>query len=293
MKTQFLIILLFLTVFFGCQIDGNEVAPEDFQIINQGNVILDLSDIYYYDFSSQIIYLKETNRLNGDFDKLQGSQIVVNGTEIYPLKIHELYLSIMPTGAHIRRLLDNFGDFAFRISYANDPNQVGTKDPRYDPRIISVLKKNNKYRAGLSIETESMTRQGNTIKLRIKLRNNDIQSYYHFDPKKMGEGLFHYFTNGLVFFDPQKMEYQQSNIQPEEPQSLHFWTLDWMSVIKGKESKVFEFVYPFENVPTGEKLNFSFNFPSLELSISNGSDLDQNSGRIWLGSLVIQQTKRF
>lgn len=204
MKTQLLILILFLLITTGCDTDKYEGNPEIFQIINQENVVVDLSDIDYYDFSSQIVYLKKNNRLDGDFDKLQGSQIVVNGTEIYPLKIHELYLSIMPTGAHIRRLLDNFGDFAFRISYANDPNQVGAKDPRYDPRIISVLKKNNKYRAGLSIETESMTRHGNTIKLRIKLRNNDLQSYYHLDPKKMGEGLFHYFTNGLVFFDPQK-----------------------------------------------------------------------------------------
>jgi hypothetical protein len=293
MKTQFLIILLFLTVFFGCQIDGNEVAPEDFQIINKGAVVLDLSDIEYYDFSSHIIYLKENNRLSGEYEKLQGASILVNGTEIYPLKIHESYSSNWPVGPHINRITDNFGDFAFRISYNNDPSIGGNQDPRNDPRIISALKKNNKYREGLSIETESMTRQGNQITFRFKLRNNDLHSYYLLDPNKMGDGLFHYFTNGLVFFDSQKMEYQQNKIPNEQPASSRFWSMNWMSVIKGKETKVFEFVYPFENVPTGENLNFSFNFPSLELSISNGSDLDQNSGRIWLGNLVIQQTKRF
>jgi hypothetical protein len=293
MKTNLLILFFFLVIFSGCDLNGNEGIPEDFQIVNQGNVILDLSDISYYDFSSHIIYLNEDNNLEGDFDKLQGAQIQVNGTEIYPLKIHELYLSTMPTGPHIRGLVDTFGDFGFRISYAKDPNQGGNVDPRSDPRIISAFKKNNKYRAGLSIETESLTRQGNELKFRFKLRNNDLQSYYHLDPNKMGQGLFHYFTNGLIFFDSQKMEYQQSKIQVEQPQSFLFWTLDWMSVIKGKETKYFELTYPFDNVPTGKDLNFSFEFPSPELSITNRSDLDQNSGRIWLGTLGIKQTKKF
>ncbi len=191
--------------------------------------------------------------------------------------------------------MDNFGDFAFRISYNNYPSESGSniQDPRSDPKIVTVLKKHNKYRAGLSIETESITRLDNQIKLRIKLSNNDRQSYYHLDPNKMGEVLFHYFTNGLVFFDNQKMEYSYNIIQHDQPDTFNYWSLDWMSVIKGKETKSFEIIYPFENVPTGRDLKFSFNFPSPELSISQRNDLDQQDGRIWLGSVGIELTKRF
>jgi hypothetical protein len=89
------------------------------------------------------------------------------------------------------------------------------------------------------------------------------------------------------------MEYQQNKIPHQEPTPFHFWSLNWMSVIKGKETTVFEIIYPFDHVPTGMNLNFHFHFPSPELSISNRSDLDQNGGKIWLGSLKIQQAKRF
>lgn len=295
MKNRSWTIILYFALVSACAIDVEESTPEDLKIVNQGNVVLDLSDIDYYDFSTHIVYLEENNRLEGDFDQLHGANIIANGSEIYPLKIHDLYLSTMPVGPHIQSLTDNFGDFAFRISFSDFPDGSGSsiQDPRSDARIVSALKKHHKYRAGLSIETESIERDGNQIKLKIKLRNLDSQNYYFLDPNKMGEGLFHYFTNGLGFFDPQQMEYQQNKIEHEQPESHLYWSLDWMSVIKGKESKTFEFTYPFEHLPTGRDLKFSFAFPSPELSIKQRSDLEQQGGRIWLGSVRMELTKRF
>lgn len=274
---------------------GDNEIYEDLQIVNDGELVLGLSDIDYYDFSTHILYLTDNNRLEGDFDKLQGARVLVDGTEIYPLKIHELYLSSLPSGPHINRHIDNYGDFAFRVSYFNYPSGsgIGIDDPRSDPRIIEVLKKNNKFRAGLSVETESITRQGNEVRLKIKLRNLDKQSYYHLDPNKMGENLFHYFTNGLVFFDPQVPGYQYNKIPHEQPEPNNHWSLDWMSVIKGKESKTFNFTYPYDNVPTGRDLRFSFNFPSPERSITQRSDLIQGNGRIWLGTVGMEKIVRF
>lgn len=265
------------------------------KIVNHGNIILDISDIDYYDFSTHIVYLKENNRLAGDYDKLQGSRIMVDGTEIYPLRIHEPYAASFPDGIHINRTIDNIGDFAFRIS--NNPVPSGPSsyihDPRNDPRVIDVLKKHDKYRAGLSIATESITRQGNEVKFKIKLHNQDNQNYYHLDPNKMGVELFHYFTNGLVFFDQQQMENQYHKIQRDQPESFRSWSMDWFSVINGKETKTFELIYPYENVPTGRDLRFSFSFPSPERSITQRSDLEQENGRIWLGSLRVGMMKKF
>jgi len=295
MKQQYLIIFLSLVIFSSCETFENEGTYEDLQIVNDGDLVLDLSDIDYYDFSTHIVYLKENNKLAGDFDKLQGARVLVDGTEIYPLKIHEPYLSTFPVGPHINRFMDNFGDFAFRISYNSSQIGSGTgiNDPRNDPRLIAVLKKHGKYRAGLSILLESMTRQENQVRFRIKLRNHDSQSYYHLDPKKMGEGLFHYFTNGLIFFDSQQMEYQYNKIQTEQPESFRYWNINWMSVIKGKETKTFEFLYPYDNVPIGQDLRFSFSFPSPELAITKKIELEQAKGRIWLGSVGVEMIKRF
>jgi hypothetical protein len=288
MKQHFLFVLLFMIILSGCEMSEENEIYEDLQIVNDGELVLDLSDIDYYDFSTHIVYLTENNRLKGDYDKLQGAKVMVDGEEIYSLNIHELYSSFFPTGVHINRLIDNFGDFAFRISFG-----TGNNDPRDDYRIISVLKRNKKYRAGPSIETASMTRQGNEIRLRIKLRNLDNQSYYHLDPNKMGKGLFHYFTNGLFFIDYQELEYQYHKIPIEQPENFNYWSMDWMSLIKGKETKTFTFTYPYDNVPTGRDLRFSFNFPSPELSISQRSDLIQEKGRVWLGTVGMEKMVRF
>lgn len=295
MKKHLLIILISLMVFSGCEMSGDNEIYEDFKIVNDGGLVLGLSDIEYYDFSTHIVYLTENNSLEGNFDKLQGARIMVDGAEIYPLKIHESYSSSSPIGPHINRHIDNFGDFAFRISFSNYPSGSGTgiDDPRNDSRIIAVLKRHKKYRAGLSVETESITRQGNEIRLRIKLRNLDNQSYYHLDPNKMGEGLFHYFTNGLIFFDAQEPGYQTNKLQHEQPVSFNHWTLDWMSVIGGNETKTFNFIYPFEDVPTGRDLRFSFDFPSPERSISQRTDLIQGNGRIWLGTVGMEKMVSF
>ncbi len=295
MKKHYIKFLLSIFILSGCQMSVDNEIYEDFKIVNGGEVVLDLSDIDYYDFSTHIVYLKENNRLEGDYDKLHGARILVDGTEIYPLKIHELYYSSSPIGPHIMPSNDYFEDFAFRISYNYDfsGSGIGTDDPRPDPRIIAVLKKHNKYRAGLSLENESITLQGNEVKLIFKLRNLDNQSYYHLDPNKMGENLFHYFTNGLVFFDAQVPGYQSNKIPHEQPISHNHWSLDWMSVIGGNETKTFEFTYPFENVPTDRDLRFSYNFPSLERSITQRSDLIQGNGRIWLGSVGMEKMVRF
>jgi len=295
MKNHFLITLFSIIILSGCEMSGDNEIYEDFKIVNNGDIVLDLSDIAYYDFSTHIVYLTENNRLEGDFDKLNGARILVDGAEIYPLKIHESYSSSSPVGPHINRPIDNFGDFAFRISFSNYPSGPGNgiNDLRNDSRIIAVLKRHKKYRAGLSVETESITRQGNEVRLRIKLRNLDNQSYYHLDPNKMGEGLFHYFTNGLVFYDPQVPGYQSNKIQHKQPVSHSHWSLEWMSVIGGNELKTFEFTYPFESVPIGRDLRFSFNFPSPERSITQRSDLIQGNRRIWLGTVGMEKIVRF
>ncbi|SHN07282.1 hypothetical protein SAMN04488057_10657 [Cyclobacterium lianum] len=117
MKIRYRTVILFSALLSSCTIDSGEVTPGDLIMVNQGNVVLDLSDIDYYDFSSHIVYLKEDNRLAGDFEPLQGANIMVNGSEIYPLNIHDPYLATLPTGPHIKSLIDVFGDFAFRISW--------------------------------------------------------------------------------------------------------------------------------------------------------------------------------
>ena len=107
MKSQFAIIILFLAIFSSCEMSGENEIYKDLQIVNNGEVVLDLSDIDYYDFSTHIVYLKENNRLAGDYDKLQGAKVKAMVRKLY-LKIHELSSST-DRNTHIYRLLDHFG----------------------------------------------------------------------------------------------------------------------------------------------------------------------------------------
>jgi hypothetical protein len=104
-----------LAIFTSCEISGENENYENLKIVNDGEHVLGLSVIEYYDFATHIFYLTENNRLEGNFDKLQGAGILVDGSEIYPFKIYESYSSSSPVSSHFNRNIDNFGDFAFRI----------------------------------------------------------------------------------------------------------------------------------------------------------------------------------
>lgn len=93
--------------------------------------------------------------------------------------------------------------------------------------------------------------------------------------------------------DYNKLEYQYPKIPVEQPENFNDWSLDWMSLIKGKESKTFTFSYPYDEVPTGRELRFFFNFPSPVLSISQRHDLIHENGRIWLGSVGVEKVVKF
>ncbi|WP_194774664.1 hypothetical protein [Pararhodonellum marinum] len=268
---------------------------EEFQIVRNGELILDLTDIDFYDFSSHILYLNENNRLNGDFEKLHGSVVVVDGQEIYPLKIQDLTSSNIQTGPQIYRMMDMFGDFAFRIRFISfeDGATHVPNDPRKDVRIRSVFKKHQKLREGLSLEILSVSKTGTEINTVLSLKNLDPFPYYHLDPSKMGKGLFHYFTNGLTFYNPLSPQYVYDKNIRESPEPWDYWTKDWLSEIKGNQSKTLEFTYNLGPVPSGSELKFTFDFPSLERSLKVRSDLDMGNGKIWLGNVTGEKEQVF
>lgn len=297
MKNQnfFLPGLMAFLLLAGCEMSENPDHVGELEIIKDGQVVLDLSDIEYYDFSSHVIYLNENNRLDGDFDKLQDAAVTIDGENIYSLRIHELHSSTFYPGPHIYRMMDMFGDFAFRVRFGfMDDGESGTpNDPRTDARIRNVLKKHGKLREGLSLEILSVSKTGADIKATLRLKNMDPVSYYHLDPGKMGKGLFHYFTNGLTYLNPDIPEYVYDKTAAEKPEPWNYWTRDWLSEIQGNESKVLEFTYSLGAVPQGQDLKFFFDFPSPELSITNRSDLELQSGRVWLGSVGDTKVLRF
>lgn len=287
--------LLLLLLFAGCETSDYLEDAEAFQITRNGELVLDLSDIELYDFSTHILYLNENNRLNGDFDQLNGATVTVDGQELYTLRIQEPNSSAIHPGPQIFRKMDTFGDFAFRIRFVSLTDGTSTPhvDPRENKKIRDALKRHGKLREGLALEILSVESQGSLVKTKVRLRNIDSFSYYHLDPVKMGNGLFHFYTNGLSFFNPAIKSYIYDQSVAQSPEPWNYWTKEWLSEIQPNESKDLVFTYNLGTVPAGQELRFSFDFPSPELSIKNRNDLYFKSSRIWLGSVGDTKVVRF
>jgi len=295
MKSQLVLLLGILTtlLFTGCEMTENPDGA-GFQLIKDGEVVLDLSDIDYYDFSTHVIYLNENNQLGGDADKLEGAAVTVDGVEIYSLRIQEPLSSTIYPGPQTNRTMDMYGDFAFRIRFVHLDDGSGNipVDPRLDPRISDVLERHDKLRRGLSVEIVSVERDGDDIKTTLRLKNLDPVPYYHLDPDKMGTGLFHYFTNGLTYYNSE-LGYVRDTAVGEVPDPWNYWTNDWLAEIEGNQTKEWEFTYSLGAVPQGKDLNFSFDFPSPHLAITSRAALDLDGGRVWLGSVEDTRKVRF
>lgn len=293
MKNRFGFLLgIFAILWFtGCEMTENPDGVGEFQIVKAGEVVLDLSDIEYYDFSAHVIYLNESNPLGGDVSRLDGAAVRVDGVEIYTLRIQDPLSSTIFPGPQINSTMDKYGDFAFRIRFVDWEGTIS--DPRADTRVKNVLEREGKLREGLSVEIVSIEKTGTAIATTLRLKNLDPVTYYHLDPDKMGTGLFHYFTNGLSFFNPDIPEYVYDKSLSESPSHWNYWTNDWLGKIGPNQSKEWIFTYDLGIVPNGKELEFFFDFPSPTLVITSRAALDIDGNRIWLGSIGDAKAVRF
>lgn len=292
MKNRFKFLPCFLAMFcfWACEMTEDPNGEETFEFVKDGKVVLDLSDIEYYDFSAHVIYLNESNPLGGDVSKLDGAVVKVDGEEIYSLRIQDPLSSTIFPGAQVNRSMDVYGDFAFRIGFVDWEGTI--PDPRADTRIKNVLEREGKLREGLSVEIVSIEKNGTEVNTTLRLKNLDPVSYYHLDPDKMGVGLFHYFTNGLTYYNPATGYIQDTSIG-ESPDPWNYWTNDWLAEIGGMETKEWVFTYELGAVPQGQELDFFFDFPAPNLAITTRAALDIDGSRVWLGAIGGVRKVRF
>jgi hypothetical protein len=282
----FFILSIFIT---GCETDhfdfeGN--LTDGLCIVSGDQVVFNHHDIDFYDYSSHLVYLKD----NRTFDvKSPGGALSIFACrkEIYKASIVPGYSSFMPSGPAVFTWPALYGDYIISIAFIQKYDTLGNvkPDPREDERIVRALKKYDQFRAGLSVEIKSVSYQsGNNVKVELQLKNNDNNNYYFLDPARMGEGLFHYFTNGLSIRDIKGQKYYTHRIKSIQPQPWNSWKTDWLTLIRGNETKTINITYTdFDTVPPGN-FKATFQYPGLFYQIKK-EDLDQEDGRIWLGSV--------
>jgi hypothetical protein len=157
-------------------------------------------------------------------------------------------------------------------------------DLRNDPRLIVALKDRNLLHSGLLLTINSIDCKSAQITFSFSITNKDQSALLILDPQKMGLNLFHYFTNGLIIKDKPYTKSITVKIPYQTPSPWNGWKIEWLSSIAADEKKTFVIDYPLDSPLSPGAYNVSFEYPGLAFQV-NKEELQQNTGRIWLGSL--------
>ena len=286
-STTLINVIIFLVLTLGCEKNDNNIdtkIKDGFSLIINDSITYNSNSIDFYDFSTHLIYLKAGNKFT--YSNRGTFSILVDNEDIYTGQMFPMYSSYFPTGSFIQCAPNFYNDYIIPIGFNQIIDTAGNTidDPRNDSRIIEALKKYNQYKQGLSSDIISVQKlSDNKIKITFELTNLDSEDLQFLDPDKMGLGLFHYFTNGLIIKDTQNNFYTHK-LTTEKPEPWDSWTTDWLTVINGNETKTISLIYNnFDILPSGE-YTASFSYPGLSHQIEK-EELQQNNGRIWLGQL--------
>lgn len=286
---------LILLIIISCEKDDNDLNignQTGFSLHINDSIVYNSNQIDFYDFSSHLIYLKNGNSFS--YSNRGVFKVLVNNSEIYTGQMFPGYSSYLPMGPVIHCAPTFYGDYIIPIGFNQFIDSVGdsNEDPRNDSRIIETLKKNNQYREGLSCEILSVQKiSSNNVKINLQLTNNDSDNLLYLDPDKMGLGLFHYYTNGLLLQDLSNKTFMHQ-LTITQPDPWDTWENDWLSIITSNESKTISIIYDnFETITTGQFEAF-FNFPGLGSQVDK-EDLQQDNGRVWLGQLQMKKKIEF
>ena len=144
------ILFIFFLFIAGCEGSDDNFKPDTdsgFSIVFDNSDIYTSEQIEFYDFSSHLIYLKDSIFFD---DPNRGTfTVFVGDNEIYSGNLFPLYSSFMPAGPVIYCAPTFYEDYIIPIRFNQYTDSDGNtnEDPRNDQRIIDELKKSNKYKA--------------------------------------------------------------------------------------------------------------------------------------------------
>lgn len=235
-----------------------------------------------------MIYLKEPHDFFQDKFNLEAAtmsfSVYAFREKVYSGSLFPSWSSSMAFGPHIE-WPSMYPGYIIKISngsveYFTQGNN--TSDSREDEKIVNALKAYNQFHAGLSctIDEIEFLPQGQ-LAFTFTIANNDTFDYYILSPDRMGLGLFHYFTNGLSFWNETNQTQHQCSVISPEP--WNSWSIDWLDRLSNGENKSYNILYEdFDSIPHGQ-YNVYFSFPGL--SHIEIEEIIQSNGRIWLGGI--------
>jgi|GEM_PF-4331329 len=256
-------------------------------------------DILRYDASSHCIHLRKNISIPLKKRSLRGNPFVVtvDGQRCYLGALRSHGSSFLPEATTPLIYTPDFyypDDIVaielLRIT-SSGSDYKPTEDVRNDRRVLKALRENGQYHGGLNLRLDNIEvlRKNNdfSVSYTYTLTNKDTDNLYVFDPTKMGTGLFHYFTNGLGLYSPDRKVGLGPDLKKvvEKPEKSDKIDMAWFSLLKSGESMTRTVIlggYP-EILPDKYECSFIYHSPNTR-KLSKGQ-FRQADGRFWIGEI--------
>jgi hypothetical protein len=252
---------------------------------------LSIEDIDYYDFSTHYIYLK-TDKASLFGEELQPSAssafvIIAGGERCYLGHFHSPVSSWLPM-TPIISYYPGFELYPEDIIHIEKFELNGAEDVRKDQRIRDAISQAGKISMGLSIKLDDVkadSRNGITdVSYTFTVTNESDKPLYVPDPGKMGAGLLHYYSGGIILSTSERHQIVLSAYEPSvAPQPYDSWDVSWFTKIDSHESMERTLTFDCDEIVSNGTYACRFNYagPSrIEKSARRLPD-----GRLWLGKV--------
>jgi hypothetical protein len=158
-------------------------------------------------------------------------------------------------------------------------------DLRNDPRIIQSLKDKELLHSGLKGTIQTLEISGSLARLTFVVINLDKSELLILDPGKMGQKLFHYYTNGLYLRDLATNNIIATKLEFQAPNPADSWKKEWLTLISPGGSVLFTLNYTFNKPVSQGNYSAWFEYPGLSSQVDI-QEVFQLNGRIWLGDIT-------
>lgn len=279
MKKIYLVLLSLFSILISCENNNTENFLNPVLFIDQ-NLEYSFNDFELYDSSTHMLYFKEEHPelLN---DELSGFDVYTDITKIYHGVYQPGFSSSIPDEPFIWKQPFFYPDYVLRFEFMGQG-----VDPRNDERLMSAFKNRNLLHSGLLGEITDVVINGSLLRFTFKITNSDESALLILDPEKMGQPLFHYFTNAPVFFNTSEQEVFEYSFDHNAPTPWDSWNTDWLTLLEPGYSKEFTLSYTLVSQMSPGEYKISFRFPGLSRQITH-DQLYQDNKRIWLGNITL------
>ncbi len=288
-------LLFFLLI--SCTKDAPDIVLTDgFDILIGENTQINSNDIEYYDKGAHLFYMNgsyiDNSALHGSKFKLFiDKELQLEGQYMDTSRCN---LSGIP---HLSIGERSLAPYLMYLKYNRIYNDsyFTNEDPRDNFKMEAALEKLGKLRKGLEARFYSIERMGyNHIRMTVEIKNPDTINYYYPDPAKMDIHVYHSLTMwGLLIFDQNRNQIHNNLIPTLYGYDPHRWNKRSLTLIERGETRYITIDYPkFDSIAPGT-YNAFFTFPGLTHHIQWKAELEQDSGRIWLGEIELAQKITF